>query len=139
MLIGRVGGSYLTDRLPGERLLKASSGFSLAYFALARNSTLWPFVFLGLLLTGVGMSVQWPLGLALAVRASGGLTDRATAATYMAGSLAIAVASFTLGTLSDSIGFHAAFLLVPALLTAALGIIVTRTVRHAAPGAIPRT
>ena len=31
---------------------------------------------LGLLLTGIGIGVHWPLGVARAVRASGGKTDR---------------------------------------------------------------
>lgn len=125
--------------MPGERLLRASIGFSLASFALAWSSTLWPLVVLSLLLTGVRISVQWPLGLARAVRASGGLTGRATVTTSVVGSLAIAVATFTLGTLADSIGFHAAFLLVPAPLTSALGIVATRPLSRAAQVAIPRT
>jgi fucose permease len=45
----------------------------------------------------------------------------------------MAIAPFALGTLSDTIGFHAAFLLVPLLLAVALVILVVRPVPDAAP------
>ena len=62
------------------------------------------------------------------VRASGGLTDHATAAASVAGSIAIAIAPFALGFLSDAIGFHLAFRLVPAFLVTALALMVARPV-----------
>jgi hypothetical protein len=72
------------------------------------------------------MGVQWPLGVARAVQASGGMTDRASALASVFGSIAIASAPFALGVLSDVIGFHLAFLLVPALLVGALVILLAR-------------
>ncbi|CAB4886527.1 unannotated protein [freshwater metagenome] len=101
---------------------------ALLGFALAWGFTLWPVVLGGMFVTGVGIGVHWPLGVARAVRASGGLTDHASAAASVAGSLAIAVAPFALGALSDLIGFHEAFLLVPAFLLVALGLIFLRPV-----------
>jgi fucose permease len=81
-----------------------------------------------MLITGIGIGVHWPLGVARAVRSSGGLTDHAAAAASIAGSIAIAVAPFGLGALSDAIGFHEAFLLVPAFLVLALVILIVRPV-----------
>ena len=126
MLIGRLWGARLAQRMPTERVLKASIVFALVSFVLAWSFTFWPVVLLGLLLTGVGIGVHWPLGVARVVRASGGMTDRASASASIAGSIAIAIAPFALGVLSDTVGFHVAFLLVPLFLAAALVILVVR-------------
>ncbi len=128
MLIGRLWGSRLAQRMPTERILKVSIVFALAAFALAWTLTLWPVVLLGLMLTGVGIGVHWPLGVARVVRASGGMTDRASASASIAGGVAIAIAPIALGVMSDTVGFHIAFLLVPVLLLIALALILTHPV-----------
>ncbi len=128
MLVGRFYGARLAQRIPTEALLKASIVFALASFVLAWAFTLWPVVLLGLLLTGIGIGIHWPLGVARAVRASGGRTDRASAASSVSASIAIAVAPFALGVLSDTVGFHVAFLLVPGFLVTALVILQLRPV-----------
>jgi predicted MFS family arabinose efflux permease len=132
MLVGRLLGSRLAQQLSTERLLKGSIGFALLAFALAWSFTWWPVVILGLFLTGVGIAVHWPLGVARAVRASGGMTDRASASASIAGSIAIGTAPIILGVLSDRIDFHVAFLLVPVLLLVGLTILVIRPVPDAA-------
>jgi predicted MFS family arabinose efflux permease len=128
MLVGRLWGAQLAQRIPTERVLKGSILVALVSFALAWSFTLWPVVLLGLFLTGVGIGVHWPLGVARVVRASGGMTDRASASASIAGSIAIAIAPFLLGVLSDAVGFHIAFLLVPVFLATALVIMVIRPV-----------
>lgn len=133
MFIGRAGGSRLAQSMATEQLLKISVVFSLGAFALAWAFTWWPVVLLGLFLIGVGLGVHWPLGVARAVRASGGMTDRATATASMSASAAMATAPIFLGVVSDALGFHVAFLLVPVLLLAALTILVIRPVPDAAP------
>jgi fucose permease len=129
MLVGRVLGSRLAQRIAAERLLRASILVSLAAFVLAWAFTWWPVVLLGLFGTGVGLSVQWPLGVARVIRASGGMADRASAASSFFGSIAMAIAPFALGLLSDTIGFHLAFLLVPVFLLGALAMMSARPVR----------
>jgi fucose permease len=128
MLIGRFFGSRLALRFNTESILKGSIVLALFGFAFAWGFTEWPVVILGMLITGIGIGVHWPLGVARAVRSSGGLTDHAAAAASIAGSIAIAVAPFGLGALSDAIGFHEAFLLVPAFLVLALVILIVRPV-----------
>jgi predicted MFS family arabinose efflux permease len=128
MFVGRLWGSQLAQRIPTERLLKASIVVALVAFALAWSSTVWPVVLLAMFLTGVGISIHWPLGVARVVRASGGMTDRASASASIAGSISIAVAPFVLGVLSDTVGFHVAFLLVPVFLGLALAILLFRPV-----------
>lgn len=128
MLIGRLWGSRLAQRMSTETLLKYSILLALAAFAMAWSFTQWPLVILGLLLTGVGIGVHWPLGVARVVRHSGGLTNRAAAYAAVAAAVAGGIAPFALGLLSDATGFHVAFLLVPVFLLSALIIIVARPV-----------
>jgi MFS family permease len=128
MLIGRLFGARLAQHVPTERLLRGSIVFALCSFVLAWAFTLWPVVLLGLLLIGIGIGIHWPLGVARTVRASGGMTDRASAAASISASIAIAIAPFALGVLADIAGVHTAFLLVPLLLTTALVILVVRPV-----------
>ncbi len=132
MLVGRLWGSRLAQRMSTEALLKASIVVALIAFALAWTFTWWPVVLFGLFLTGIGIGVHWPLGVARAVRDSGGMTDRASASASIAGSASIAVAPIALGVLSDTVGFHIAFLLVPLLLGVALAILIIRPVPDAA-------
>jgi predicted MFS family arabinose efflux permease len=128
MLIGRVFGSRFAQRFNTERILQGSIVLALLGFILSWSFTLWPLVISGMLVTGIGIGVHWPLGVARAVRASGGLTDHASAAASVAASAAIAIAPFALGALSDVIGFHEAFLLVPAFLVVALVLMIVRPV-----------
>ena len=128
MLLGRIVGSRLAERHSSEAVLKGSIVFALASFAIAWSFTFWPVVLLGMFLVGAGIGVHWPMGVARVARASGGNTDRASAAASFAGGISIAFAPFALGYLSDTIGFHTAFLLVPAFLVAALAIMWFRPV-----------
>ncbi len=128
MLIGRWWGSRLAQRIATEKLLLWSTVLALTGFALAWSFTWWPIVVFGLFLTGVGIGVDWPLGVARTVRASGGMTDRASASASIAGSIAIAIAPIVLGMISDALGFHIAFLVVPVLLLGALTILIVRPV-----------
>ncbi len=83
----------------------------------------------GLFIAGLGISLQFPLGVALAIAASEGLPDRATARSGIAAGLAIGGGPFVLGALADLVGVHSAFLLVPVLLAlAALFVRLARTV-----------
>lgn len=129
MLVGRLVGSRLAQRMDVEHLLAGSIVLALAAFAIAWSFTWWPAVLTGLLLTGVGIGVHWPLGVARAVRASGGMTDRAAAAASIAGSIAIAATTVLLGLLADAVGVHLAFLAVPLLLGIALVVVLARPIR----------
>ena len=126
MLVGRIVGARLAQRIPSETLLRASIVVALAGFLLAWVPTNPVLVLAGLLITGFGISVHWPLGVARTVRLSNGMTDRATALSSLFGSFAMAIAPFALGALADALGFHLAFLMVPVLLGSALAILLLR-------------
>lgn len=78
----------------------------------------------GLVLCGLGIALQFPLGAALAVEMSGGRPDRGAGRVSFAAGLASGVAPFALGALADRTGTHTAFLLVPVLLVAAAGCVL---------------
>ncbi len=134
MFVGRSYGSRLARRMSTDLILRLSIVVALVGFALAWVPTIGWLILIGLFITGAGIGVHWPLGVARAVRASGGLTDRATAASSVAGSFAIAIAPFALGFLSDAIGFHVAFLLVPVFLATALVLMIVRPVADTVSG-----
>ncbi len=126
MALGRLAGSRLAERIAGDTLLRASIVIALGGFALAWLTTSGWLMLVGLFINGLGLGVHWPLGVARAVNASGGMTDRAAALCSLFGSIAIATLPFVLAALADAIGFHEAFLLVPAMLVSALVILLAR-------------
>ena len=126
MAIGRFAGSRLAEHVEGDIVLRWSLVVALIGFALAWIPTMGWLMMIGLFLTGLGLGVHWPLGVSRAVHASGGMTDRASALSSVFGSIAIALAPFALGALSDLFGFHTAFLLVPAMLITALVILLAK-------------
>ena len=119
MLVGRVAGGQLALRIDVDRLLLASLAVAGAGFVLFWVSTLPLPALVGLFVAGLGISLLFPLGVALAIDASQGRADLATARVGLAAGLAIGAGPFALGALADRAGTHAAFLLVPVLLAAA--------------------
>lgn len=116
MTAGRALGGPLTKRFGSEPLLAvalavAAAGFSV--FWLVPSSVL---AVLGLGLTGVGVSLLYPLTLALGIAAAGGRTDSAAARAAFAAGIAIAVAPFALGGLADASDLQVAYAIVPVLL-----------------------
>lgn len=126
MAIGRFFGSRLAQRIASERILRASMVITLIGFAIMWATSAGWCILLGLFVMGLGMSVHWPLGVARAVHASGGMNDRASALTSVWGSCSIALLPFVLGALADAVGIHGAFLLLPVLLILALVILILK-------------
>ena len=116
MTAGRALGGQLTRRFGSERLLAvalAVAGAGFAVFWLVPSSTL---AVLGLGVTGAGVSLLYPLTLALGIAAAGGRTDSAAARAAFAAGIAIAVAPFALGGLADATDLQVAYGIVPVLL-----------------------
>ncbi|NNL97772.1 MAG: MFS transporter [Acidimicrobiia bacterium] len=71
---------------------------------------------IGLVVAGLGISMLFPMLLALAMSTAPGHADAASARAFIAGGSAVLVAPLTLGVVADTAGIRAAFGLVPALL-----------------------
>jgi MFS family permease len=119
MAAGRLAGGRVALRIRPGLLLLGAVGLAAAGFALFWLSTAPLPALLGLAVCGVGIAVQFPVGAALAVEASGGRPDRGAGRVSFAAGIASGVAPFVLGALADRVGTHTAFLLVPVLLAAA--------------------
>ncbi|MCB0882928.1 MAG: MFS transporter [Thermoleophilia bacterium] len=127
---GRFAGARLVGRRPPDRLVAAAYGLLLAggaVFWAARE----PVVSVaGLALLGLGVSVVFPLSMALAIGAAPpGAAEGASTRISLGASMAILAAPFALGALGDAVGPRRGFLLVPAIVLVALALIAARRPR----------
>jgi MFS family permease len=120
MTAGRVAGGRLARRTPGRRLLALALAVAAGGFACFWLLSPAAGAVAGLAVTGIGVSLLYPVTLSLALDASGGRTDAASARAAFASGFAIALAPFALGAVADEAGLRAAYGLVPALLAAGL-------------------
>ncbi|WP_203884634.1 MFS transporter [Planotetraspora kaengkrachanensis] len=127
MAIGRFGGARLALRFRPGPLLLGALAVTLLGWALFWLSTSQVGGYAGLALSGLGISLHFPLALARIIDASGGRPDQASGTASIWASVGSGGGPFVLGVLGDGFGTHAAFLLVPVLIgLAALGVLDTR-------------
>jgi predicted MFS family arabinose efflux permease len=125
MTAGRLAGGRLARRLPGTWLLAGALAVAAAAFTGFWLLPAAAGVVAALALTGLGVSVLYPVTLSLALDTAAGRTDAASARAAFASGFAIAIAPFALGALADASGLRAAYGIVPVLLAA--GAILLRT------------
>jgi len=123
LLVGRFAGSRLAERYSIDRILTMSIGIGLVGFALVWLTTQPALMLTGLFVSGMGLAASWPLGVARAVKTSGGRTDIASGRAAAAGALAGGISPFVLGALSDQFNVHLAFLIIPVLMMGAFVIL----------------
>jgi predicted MFS family arabinose efflux permease len=121
MFAGRLAGGRLALRFDTAHLLLAALALAGAGFLVFWLSTAAWLAFAGLVVSGLGISLHFPLGITRAIALSGGRPDLAAGRVSWAAGLAIGFGPFGLGALADAVGTHQAFLLVPALLALAAG------------------
>jgi predicted MFS family arabinose efflux permease len=118
LLIGR-----LALRLPGQALLLAALATTvLGWLVTWLVTTPWIAV-VGLGVTGIGISGQYPLGISLALGSAPGQRDRATSKISLGIGLSAGLSPFLVGALADATSTHTAFVVVPALVTLALSLL----------------
>ncbi len=116
MVTGRFLGSRVARRLKPFPLLLGTTTLGLGGAMLLWGSTATPLVVAGLFLTGLGISMLFPMLLSLAIGIVPDRPDRAAARIAIAAGGAVIVAPLTLGALADQSGIRDAFGLVPGLL-----------------------
>jgi MFS family permease len=127
MTIARLTSGRVTLRYSADFLLLCVFGLTIGGFGIFWISANPVLAFVGLFVTGVGISLQFPLAITRCVGFSDGRPDLATAYAALGGGFAVGVAPFGLGALADHIGSHTAMLVVPAFaLLAALGVASAR-------------
>ncbi|HEY0117439.1 MAG TPA: MFS transporter [Cellulomonas sp.] len=121
-------------RVPPAYLLAGGFLLNVVGWAVVWTTTSTGVALAGLVLSGLGLGVQYPLSIALLLAASPGHSDRAQGDATMYGALSVGVAPFLLGWLSDHVGMHTAFVAVPvfALVGAVAAVAGGRALRPAA-------
>jgi fucose permease len=139
MFAGRLAAGRAALRVPPARLLLFAFVVSFAGFALFWASTVGWLAVAGLVVAGVGNSVHYPLAISMALTAAGGQADKAAGLSSYPIALGFGVAPFALGWISDHLGPHRAFLILPAFVLAAvlLTVLLGRALRASPPSARP--
>ncbi len=132
IFIGRVLGSQFAEYFPFDRILTLAVLIAFGGWLVVWLSSVSAIMILGLVISGIGVALFWPLGISRVVMASGGQSDRASAVSIVAGSTAAGIGPFALGAMADSMGVHTAFLVLPVTLLSGLFLIrikpVTKTI-----------
>ncbi len=128
MFIGRVIGSRFAEYFPVDRILSTAVLIACSGWLVLWLNTYAPIMIGGLVISGIGIALFWPLGISRVVMASDGQNDRATALGAVASASAGGVGPFALGALSDGVGVHSAFLVLPIILLCGLLLILIKPV-----------
>jgi len=128
IFIGRVIGSRFAEYFPVDRILTIAVLIACSGWLVVWLNTYAPIMIGGLVISGIGIALFWPLGVSRVVMASGGQNDRATALGAVAGASAGGLGPFALGALADAIGVHSAFLVLPVVLLFGLFLILIKPV-----------
>lgn len=139
ILIGRILGSRFAEYFPVDRILAFAVLTALVGWSIVWFTAIGAVMLIGLLISGIGVSVFWPIGVSRVVLASGGQSDRASALSAVAGGTAGGVGPFLLGSLADSVGVHTAFLVLPVVLLFSLLLIMIKPVSRVIPPTMPMT
>jgi predicted MFS family arabinose efflux permease len=121
---GRFAGGRLALRYAPAPLLAASLAVTLVGWTVFWLSGGPIAGYAGLALSGLGVAVQFPLGLSRVIATSGGRPDQAAGRASIWASVAVGVGPFALGAIADVLGTRTAFLLVPLLIALAFAGIV---------------
>jgi predicted MFS family arabinose efflux permease len=119
VITGRMALRYSTRRLLLVAILIALMGWAGTWLAVSGWTAL-----LGLFVTGVGLGALYPLGTAIVLAAASGQRDQAAGVLSIGVGLAAGGGPFALGALADASSTHLAFLVVPALLVAAIVLLL---------------
>jgi MFS family permease len=126
MAVGRLILAPLARRWSPLSLFLVGVAVTLAGWLVAWLSMSTVLSVAGLMLLGLGLGGQYPLGAAMTITSSGGRPDRAVAVLAVGVGVASGLGPFALATLSDAVGVRWAFLVVPLLgVGAAAGVIAS--------------
>jgi predicted MFS family arabinose efflux permease len=133
--IGRLAGGRLALRWHVDTLLLRAVALTAVGFAVCWVAPTLIVAIAGLAVSGLGIALQYPLGVARAIAASAGQADLASGRLSLGVGLAFGIAPFVLGALADRVGVTRAFLVVPVLLGAAAStVLIPRRVPWSARG-----
>lgn len=113
MLVGRTLGSRAAGHVDPFWLLLGASAVALVGVLVFWGSTTVVPVVVGLLITGLGVSMQFPMIMSLTIGTIPNFPDFAAARASIAAGASVLVAPLTVGALADQVGLRSALVLVP--------------------------
>ena len=123
MLVGRLAGGWVVARVSTVPLMFSALAVAAAGFAVFWSTADPGIAIVGLICCGLGVSLHFPLGVALTMRASNQQHELAMSRNSYGIAFGFGVAPFLLGAAADLLGIRVAFGLVPlCLLVAALSV-----------------
>ncbi len=138
IVIGMAVSRFLLSRLALHRgarpLLAVAFALTLAGWALLWTAPSPPVAICGLLLLGMGDGGLFPLGLALMLDAAGDHQDAASGVLSVGIACSVGTLPFALGALADATSVHAAFVVIPVVALAAVGLLAVTARRE---GGVP--
>lgn len=137
MVIGRLAGSRIARSLSPFSLLLGSTAVGLGGVILFWAADSLPLIVGGLFVSGLGISMLFPMLLSLAIGIAPDQVDTAAARIAIAAGGSVIVAPLTLGALADQVGIRGAFLIVPGLLVLVVVLAILGRRMEAAQGAGP--
>jgi fucose permease len=127
MTLGRLASTRFTTRYSVDALLVSVFGITVVGFATFWATAIPALGFVGLFITGLGISLQFPLAITRLIGFSNGRADLATGYGSIGTGFSVALAPFGLGAFADHVGSHTAMLVVPVFaLLGIAGIAVSR-------------
>ena len=132
MAAGRFVIARLATRFPAPPLFVASVGVTIAGWLLLWTSTAPGTSVAGLVVVGLGIAGQFPLGISMVMDYARGETDRAVAVASIGLGLAAGIGPFLLGALADLFGVRSAFLVLPVFCAAAATFVLLARARAVA-------
>ncbi len=115
MLFGRWAGSVVVRRVSPALLYPATLCLIAPGFALYWGGGAPVPAVAGLFVSGLAVSLLYPLSLSFAVGAAGAAGNAASARSALAAGTAVLIAPITLGALADAVGLSSAYLIAPGL------------------------
>ena len=135
MVVGRLLGSRVVERVSSEVVFAASIVFAAAAFGYTWLVTGAIPLIVGLVLVGFGIGMHFPLGIGRVMRASAGQPDRAAGFASAGVAIMSGVTPFVLAALADAWGVHPAFGTMVLFFAASLALIVWKRVPEEFPSA----
>ncbi len=135
MAVMRFTLARLLRRWTPETLLVAAFGLAAVGWFVTWSATSTVVALGGLVVAGLGYGAQYPLAIALVLRASAGRPDQGQAGSTLGVGLAVGIAPFLLGALADRLGTHTAFVVVPVMM--AVGATAVLLGRRSEAGGAP--
>jgi MFS family permease len=122
--VGRLLAARIALRVSTATLLMSSIVLAAIGWAVLWTATAYPQAIAGMIISGLGVSIHGPIGIARALANAAGRTDLAMGRFGVGIGVAAGTAPFTLGAITDRVGVVSGFWVVPAILASSAVLLI---------------